>query len=150
MPTNHRNPRQIRKHLALLEASAKIARLVQISEEGMQLGSNWLLKPPVRDEMFAARLNREKRRGLLLQRVKLDPFHWQDRYWQKAMSYLDFFKRALAMPFVSETKGMLRSSKSGSLRGAWKNYGRRCAYSEVVLNPFHNVRCYSPKCNVTR
>ena len=94
----------------------------------MQLGSNCLLKPLVRDEIFAARFNLVKRRGLLLQRVKLDPFHWQDRYRQKAMSYLDFFKRALAMPFVSETKGMLRSSKSGSLRGAWKIYGRRCAH----------------------
>ena len=54
----------------------------------MQLGSNCLLKPLVRDKIFAARFNRVKRRGLLLQRVKLHPFHWQDRYWQKAMSGL--------------------------------------------------------------
>ena len=52
----------------------------QIAEEGLELDSNWLLRPPVRDEDFISRLNSEKGRRTMPTRIKLDPFHWMDRY----------------------------------------------------------------------
>lgn len=51
-----------------------------IANEGLELDSNWLLLPPVEDKEFVARLNSEKSRRMMISRIKLDPFHWMDRY----------------------------------------------------------------------
>jgi hypothetical protein len=53
---------------------------VSIADEGLVLDSDWLQRPPVSDPDFIRRLNSEKSRQVVVTRVKLDPFHWMDRY----------------------------------------------------------------------
>ena len=52
----------------------------KINNHGLDLQSNWLTNPPVEDVDFVARLNMEKKRPHVFSRIKLDPFHWMDRY----------------------------------------------------------------------
>jgi hypothetical protein len=110
----------------------------------MQLGSNCLLNPLVRDEMFAARFNREKRRGLLLQRVKLDPFHWQDRYSKvMAKSHVLFglFQACPRDAVCFRDQGDVEVIKERLIARGMENLWTPMR----ALNLFRNIRCYSPE-----
>ena len=60
--------------------SERLDTAVVISNEGNELDSEWLQSPPVADIDFLTRLNKEKMRRFFLAFIKLDPFHWMDRY----------------------------------------------------------------------
>ena len=54
--------------------------------KGLELKSDWLTSPPTVDPHFLSKLETEKRKGFLVTRVKVDPFHWLKRYSDKALS----------------------------------------------------------------
>jgi len=58
----------------------RVRKAQSIANEGLELDSDWLQRPPVEDEDFVSRLNTEKSRRIMISRIKLDPFHWMDRY----------------------------------------------------------------------
>jgi hypothetical protein len=56
-----------------------------IKHKGLELKSDWLTSPPTVDPHFLSKLETEKRKGFLVTRVKVDPFHWLKRYSEKAL-----------------------------------------------------------------
>ena len=55
-------------------------RAMQIDQEGFDMDSDIVQTPPVSDENFIKRLNEERKKGFLCSRVKVDSFHWMQRY----------------------------------------------------------------------
>ena len=55
-------------------------RAKQIDQEGFDMDSDIVQTPPVSDENFIKRLNEERKKGFLCSRVKVDSFHWMQRY----------------------------------------------------------------------
>ena len=68
------------KSMAEMTAHQRVELAAMISEVGHELDSDWLLHPPAVDVDFINRLNREKERPFVMSRIKLDPFHFMDRY----------------------------------------------------------------------
>ena len=60
--------------------ASRVAQAISITDHGLELESDWLWSPPVEDASFVERLNREKHAPRRISRIKLDPFHWMDRY----------------------------------------------------------------------
>ena len=55
-------------------------RAMQIDQDGFDMDCDIVKNPPVTDETFIERLNKERKRGFLCTRVKVDCFHWMQRY----------------------------------------------------------------------
>jgi len=58
----------------------RVAAIAEVNDRGLQFESSWIQRPPVQDPSFISRLNKERAVNLRLSRLKLDPWHWMDRY----------------------------------------------------------------------
>ena len=62
----------------------RVAQAKLIEAHGLALQSDWVLNPPAKDPSFRKRLKKLAISGAyLVARVKLDAFHWLDRYSRK-------------------------------------------------------------------
>ena len=66
------------------DARVDFAKLIK--QHGLELESDWLSNPPVRDDAFLRKLQTAKNHGFLVSRVKNDPFHWMQRYGNNGLS----------------------------------------------------------------
>ena len=66
------------------DARVDFAKLIK--QHGLELKSDWLENPPVRDNAFLEKLQTAKDGGFLVSRVKNDPFHWMQRYGNNGLS----------------------------------------------------------------
>ena len=53
---------------------------MQIDQDGFDMDSDIVQTPPVSDENFVKRQNKERQKAFLCSRVKVDSFHWMKRY----------------------------------------------------------------------
>ena len=58
----------------------RVTAIAEVNDRGLQFESSWIQRPPVQDPSFISRLNKERAVNLRLSRLKLDPWHWMDRY----------------------------------------------------------------------